>query len=97
MSIMMSIMMLLMLDMAPLIIPVHTSLWESAGGGIPFYIGVSLIARGITLPSTTCLITDITMAIPGIGEVITQGTDGATIQAMVHPTDTAKPLSRKDS
>ena len=89
----MSITNLPMSVMALPFIPAHTFLWGSDGGGIPFYIGVSLIARGIIpLITMQCLTTDIIMGIPAFGEVIIRDMDGDTIQdGDIPPTDTGKP------
>ena len=62
------------------IILVHTFRWGSDGIGIPFSIGVSHTAHGISLPIITlCLTTDIILGIPDIGEVTIQAIGGVTI------------------
>jgi hypothetical protein len=86
------------------IIPVHTFQLEWAGGGIPFSIGALRIVPGITRPFTTDIIPGI-LRIPVIGGVIFRDMDGATIRdgditihvTDIHPTDTVKRLSQKDS
>lgn len=80
-------------------IPAPTFLWESAGGGIPFSIGVSHSAPGTARPITTDIIPGI-LGILGIGEVIIRAMDGVTIRAMdgvpiqdgdIPPTGTGRP------
>lgn len=84
-------------------IPVHTFQWEWAGIGIPFSIGVSHSAPGITRPITTDFIHG-TLHILAIGEatfLVMDGVtiqDGVTIHAMdIHPTDMVERRSQKDS